>query len=506
MTVNSDNIRYILGLKLKQWRLRHGYTLKELAARTGLSFSYLSEIEKGKKYPKPEKLLQIANALGIPFDEIVSSKMEADLDAVSTLLDSPFIREFPFRLFGIAPREVLDLITNSPQESGAFIRTLAELGKAYDVRLERFLFAALRAYQKLNHNYFPDLEDAAAAFMGEHRLRGGPPIPVEALESILVRKYGYLLDETQITADHDLRVFRSIWIDGTPPRLFLNGKLLPSQKAFILGREIGYQYLNLKTRATTSSWLKIESFEQVLNNFKASYFSGALMIDQHLLRRDCERLFQRPRWDGEALLAVMRRYEVTPEIFLYRLSELLPKFFGLEEMFYLRFHHEAGTEKFSLTKELNLSRVTVPHGVGLNEHYCRRWPGLRLLQEMGSTRKKAKELTATAERLHFIESDTEFFTITLARPLALADKTNASITLGFLIDDTLKKAVRFWNDPALRPVEVNETCERCRLSAEECSVRAAPPVLFRKQQKQEKREEALEAFLSSMQQARPPLP
>ena len=55
--LNSQNLRFILGLKLSQLRKEQGLSLKELAGKAGIAISYLNEIEKGKKYPKPEKIL-----------------------------------------------------------------------------------------------------------------------------------------------------------------------------------------------------------------------------------------------------------------------------------------------------------------------------------------------------------------------------------------------------------------------------------------------------------------
>ena len=49
MELSAENLRYVLGLKLRRLRLERGLSLKELAARSGLAISYLSEIEKGKK-------------------------------------------------------------------------------------------------------------------------------------------------------------------------------------------------------------------------------------------------------------------------------------------------------------------------------------------------------------------------------------------------------------------------------------------------------------------------
>ena len=65
--LDASQLRFTLGLKLKALRQRLDLPLKEVARRSGLAVSYLSEIEKGKKYPKPEKLLRLASALGVPF-------------------------------------------------------------------------------------------------------------------------------------------------------------------------------------------------------------------------------------------------------------------------------------------------------------------------------------------------------------------------------------------------------------------------------------------------------
>jgi hypothetical protein len=500
MKLKGEDLRVILGIKLKQLRQQRRFSLKELAEKTNLSLSYLSEIEKGRKYPKPEKIIELAKALDISFDELVSIKIDEERHPLTGILHSDFIQEFPFDFFGIESREVVDLFTRSPQETGALIRTLLEIARAYDMRVEQFLFAALRSYQKMHRNYFEDLENAAATFLAEHQWKSEPPISREQFEPLLRNEYGYLVDETTLDQYAELKSFRSIWINGRPPKLLLNGKLLPSQKAFLLGREIGFCYLKLKERPITSSWLNVESFEHILNNYKASYFAGALFINRDLLKKDLGHFFQRERWDGDGFLSLMRRYEATPEMFLYRLSQLIPKLFDLQEMFYLRFNNEIGSDRFFLTKELNLSRMTVPHGIGLNEHYCRRWLAITLLKELAERQESGeRHLTlVAAQRSRFVESDAEFFAITLARPLALTEGTNSSITLGFLINDAFKKVVRFWDDPAIPRKDVNETCERCGLSDAQCHERVAPAVIYSKQREQKTRGKVLQELLQEM--------
>jgi transcriptional regulator with XRE-family HTH domain/Zn-dependent peptidase ImmA (M78 family) len=480
---------------LKSLRKEKGQPLKAIAARSGLSVSYLSEIEKGKKYPKPAKLLDLARALEVPFDSLVTLQVEEELDPVKAVFSSSLLREFPFDLFGIEPQDLFDLVTQDPTKAGALLRTFLEVGRLYDVHAEHFLLAALRSYQQMRANYFEEIEEAAASFRRARSWSGRTPPGFPRLAAVLEKEHGYVLDEGTLPAHPDLKSLRSVFREGRPPKLLINGRLMPSQKAFVLAREIGYRVLGLAVRPATSTWIKVESFEQVLNNFKASYFAGALLIDRDLLREDLRRFFARPKWDGEALLDGMRRYDATPETFFYRLTQLIPQFFGLREIFFMRFH-AARTGDFALTKVFNLSRVPVPHGVGSGETYCRRWPGLRLLKAMARAGKRRQGGTVvTARRSYFLDEAAEFFVIAMARPLALSDRTNSSVSLGFLLDDSFRERVRFWDDPAVSPLDVNLTCERCRLSRAECRDRAAPPILYERQQQQRKKEDAVRLLL-----------
>ncbi len=493
--LDADDLRFILGLKARQLRHEAGLGLKDVAGRAGLSISYLSEIEKGKKHPKPGKLLRLAEALGTTYEELVSPKVGAALDPVRSLFGSPFLREFPFGLFGVEPENLLGLLTDAPEKAGALVRAFLEVARTYDVRVEHFLLAALRAYQQMNANHFPELEKEAAAFRSAQGLEPGRAIAPQALAAVLEESWGYEIDTGTLTGDPELGGFRSVYREGPPPTLYLNGRLLPTQRAFILAREIGYRHLGLVERALSSSWLEVESFEQVLNNFRASYFAGAVVIDRESLEEQMRELFARPRWDGDALVACMASYGATPEMFLHRLTELAHRVFGLTELFFMRFNNPAGSETFELTKVFNLSRVPVPHGIGLHEHYCRRWPAMRLLGELARRTggRSAGAPAIAVQRSRFIEEGEEFFVISMARPLALSGATNSGVTIGFLVDDAFKAAVGFWDDPAIPRIEVNLTCERCRL--DDCAERVAEPAIFRGQEAQERKRRALAELL-----------
>jgi len=60
-----------LGRAIKVTRTEQGLERKELARRSGLSYPYLSEIEKGTKRASTEALLPIARALGLRQSELL---------------------------------------------------------------------------------------------------------------------------------------------------------------------------------------------------------------------------------------------------------------------------------------------------------------------------------------------------------------------------------------------------------------------------------------------------
>ncbi|MDA8016829.1 MAG: XRE family transcriptional regulator [Thermoanaerobaculia bacterium] len=506
MDLNPDSLRYILGLKLRSYRQERGWGLKDVAKATGMSVSYLSEIEKGRKYPKPDKIHQLAQALEVPFETLMSPRLDDELRPVRELFNSTFLQEFPFHLFGIEPEALVGLVTEVPSKAGALLSTVLEIGRTYGVRVEHLLFAALRSYQQLNDNYFEDIEDAAAELLRERGWSDRHWIGEEELRELLESEHGIEVDDQTLLQEPDLSSLRSVWIDGPRPRLLINGRLIPSQRAFALGRELGYLRLGLSERSRTSTYINVESFDQVIHDFKAAYFSGALLIQRDLLSLEMEAFFRRDRWAPREFLGLLRRFRTTPETFFYRLSQLLPSRFGLDTMFFVRFANRTGSNHFDLTKILNMSRLPIPLGIEPNERYCRRWSGLQMLKGLamqqagGATRN---EPGVGIQRSTFgatpSSDEGEFLTFTLTRPLVLSDDESTSVNLSFLVSDQLMRKVRFWDDPAIPTSEVGITCERCGIH--ECLERAAAPVYFGARQRQKRQEAALADLLRRQRRA-----
>jgi hypothetical protein len=163
---------------------------------------------------------------------------------------------------------------------------------------------------------------------------------------------------------------------------------------------------------------------------------------------------------------------------MYRLTELLPQYFGIK-LHFLRFNHEGG--QYKLVKHLNMSQVLIPGGSGVNEHYCRRWLAIRILHALegeNNNGNRVGEPMVDAQLSRFVDTDARYLCIALARHLALNPSATSSVSLGFRCDEAFERAVRFANDPAITRLDIDGTCERCRLTPEECSERAAPPYLL----------------------------
>ncbi len=484
MTTDREKVRLIFGLKLKQLRNELGLSTYELATRTGLSPSYLNEIEKGKKYPKSEKVFALAKALDTTYDTLVSLKVSKQLEPVVELLESNILSELPFELFGIEPGYFLEVMASAPAKLSAFISTLIEIGRNYDLRVEQFYISVLRTYQALHDNYFDDLESQADTFLAAHQLPDSSLNGPDWLADVLLNKYGCVVEPFDETTRPELSSLRSVYLPEKN-KLLLNKRLSNEQKAFTLAREVGYHQLNLLIRPLESSVLAAGSFDEVLNNFRASYFARAVLIPRQRLLDGLTTLAQLATWQNDRLIRMMESFAVTPEMFLLRMTNLLTSQFGLKELYFIRFN-QGIDRRFHLTKELHLSRLHTPHGIARNEHYCRRQVSVTILNELRQRQETGQwdgRPICRAQRISFPSSGTSYFVFSIAKS-SPPTPVNSSINIGFPLTRELRKVFRFIDDPAIEETIVGETCERCPIL--DCDVRAADPVVLRKDLKTEK--------------------
>lgn len=493
MNVNTNTERVLFGLKMKRLRQEQGLSFKELAAKVKISISYLNEIEKGKKFPKEEKVALLAAALGVEVDDLVNNAADSELIPVISLLNSNFLSELPLDIFGIDLSKVVEIIANAPAQVGAFISALLEISRNYALKEEHFFFAALRSYLQLHNNYFQEIEDAVSAFKNELSLANNTAQSSEVLKLLLIKKYGYTI-ETGLEEIEELQSLRSVFFPKNK-RLLLNANLNERQLAFQYGKELGFQYLGLKARAKTSSLLKPTSFEEVLNHSRAIYFSVALRLPLETFIENVKTFFNRKEWSAAALEAKMEAQNVSPEMFFQRLTNVMPKFFGMNQLFFLRIKHNTRTGHYEIDKEMQLNRRHPPHSNGLSEHYCRRWVALSIIDKLDKTNK---DVISNAQVSQFVPKGETYLSVSCAHTSTSNAHIQYSLTIGVLLNDVAKDKIAFWNDPAIAHQEVGTTCERC--SIQNCTDRKVPSEILDRKLKLKR----IQSKLEEMSKARLP--
>tara|TARA_R110002167_G_scaffold176104_2_gene375416 strand:+ start:2009 stop:3481 length:1473 start_codon:yes stop_codon:yes gene_type:complete len=474
--MEEDYIKLIFGLKLKQIRTDRNLSLFGLSKLSGISKSYLNEIENGKKYPKTDKIVILSEKLDVPYDNLVSLQLDKNLAPIGEILQSRILKEIPLELFGIKESNLIEIIANAPGKVNAFITTIIEVAKHYSFNRESFYLSSLRSYQQSNYNYFDDLELQVVKFCKAYHIDLNEPVSAKELEEILIEEYGYKINTSDLKKHKELYDLRSVFVPKTKT-LLLASHVDEAQRIFIYAKEIAYNYLNYKLRLYTFPWIKFENFEQVLNNFNASYFAGALVLPRTVMIAQLKSLFQKDIFNKSIFIKTISTFTSSPETFYQRLTNLLPKDFNIQKLFFLRFAHDVGSSNFYLNKELHLPNQQSPHANETNEHYCRRWVSLKVL-----------ELIAISKQDHVFDlqisqypDDVSYLVFSSATKDPFKDNQYRSISIGLLMDKPLKRKIAFLEDPKIKRQMVGITCERCAIT--NCKERKVPPRILEKTKK-----------------------
>ncbi|SOE19780.1 hypothetical protein SAMN06298216_0283 [Spirosomataceae bacterium TFI 002] len=480
MTINQEHVKLIFGIKLRELRNTKGLSLSDLSKKTKISHSYLNEIEKGKKYPKSDKILLIANALEVEYDELVSLKLSNKLQPLAILLQSNFLTEIPFDFFGVEPANLLAIMSDAPDKLSAFINAIINIGRNYNMSVENFHHAAMRSYQEMHNNYFESIEEEAANFRKKH----DSEISLANLSEVLNKDFDIKVKVFKSEEYPVLVNMRSIYKPNTR-ELLIHENTTEIQKTYTVAKEIGFQFMELSPRALSSQAIDSHSFDEVLNSFKASYFAGAILIPREEFKADIENWLAQPTWNADHIESLLEKYNCTPETFFYRLTSILAKFFGIDTLFYMRFESMVGSNEYWLTKEMHLARRLGPQEK-VNEHYCRRWVSIDILDKLAFKQSinTYKKPLIDCQISTMKENGSTYFVMSIARPLNIQKNKNESVNIGFELTDEIKSKVGFIQDNKINKMEVNQTCERCSIF--DCQQRqTAPVVLQAKRQKLE---------------------
>ncbi len=208
MITENESVKLIFGLKIRSLRQQKGLSYQQLSELTKLAISYLHDIENGKKYPKADKILILAKALGVDYDYLVSLTGDKKLQPLIDLISTDFINVIPWEHFGLQPAGMLELFTNTPDKVTTFISTLVKISRAYHLSRDNFYTTALRSYQDMYNNYFEVLETASRAFRDTLNAAEGA-LKAGHLEALLKERFGITTDRRKMGAINSIAHIRS---------------------------------------------------------------------------------------------------------------------------------------------------------------------------------------------------------------------------------------------------------------------------------------------------------
>lgn len=487
MMNSGVDIRMILGLKVKELRTRKSLSFQELSKATGLSVSYLNEIEKGKKYPKGDKIIKLAGALDVSYDYLVSLKVPRKIEPIITLLQSEFLREFPLEMLGLDSQKFVELISASPEKVNAFINTILQVARSYELGRENIYYAALRSFQEINDNHFPELEQAVRDFKQQFDFDSVPTYTKDELIQVLRDYLNVNVGDGELAGSEVLQDIRSFY-DQERRLLSLNSGLTSAQEKFLIMREVAFQFLKSDQRIDITPPVGKHSFTQLLNNFRASYFAVAFLMDKDQMISDIKKFVRSSKWHDQDVLRILEKYDATPEMLMQRLTNILPNHFGFNNLFFLKMIKRPGSDGYRLTKELHLSKLHNPYGNELDEHYCRRWISVGIIDEY--KKEGHQQPIARLQISKYFNTKNHYLCLSIANPNSSDSEEVMSLTVGFQIDRKLKEGIDFLEDPNILEREVHTTCERCPIA--DCRERAAEPWKIERQEKEAAIEKALE--------------
>lgn len=481
--LNKKNVlKFILGLKIRQLRARRKLSLKELADRAELSASYLNEIENGRKYPKIEKLAALAEALDVALEDLVSFKTGRNLHPLLSFLEGGQASKLPLEFLGLYEDDVVDLMGKDPEKFATFVLTILQLSRSFDMKLDDIYAATVRSLIELNDNYFPEMEKLARKIRSEWQLSEN--MNADRLTFLLQEHFGVTVDDQTFSLHTELR-FQNYFYSEQRKKIFLNPELSPNQRKFYLAKVLGQLLLYKDGKISTE-------LNRRMADFKTSYFADALLLEEKSFARELKERFALNEFKADQFKQWIEGYDQSIELIFHRMTQILPTHFKIFELFFLKMSETTESPPI-MNKELHLSQLHRPHGVRMNETYCKRWVAIRSIQafKISEHHKSKGQMIAQISQ---IDEGIEYFSLSYACRSSVKPELIQSYTIGFLINPELKKNIRFLNDSSLLKVTIGQTCERC--PKQDCAERAAGPHHYQAQVQLEQRQKLLTGLSS----------
>ena len=301
----SDKL--LIGPKLRRFRNSLGLTQARMAEDMGISASYLNLIERNQRAMSAKVLLRMASVYDFDISEFSDA---GDAQLVASTYEA--LRSARFADMPVSKNEVEDVVGISPNLARAFQSVLKDgpnkTTESHGPTIRPI--DIVRDFIQANVNYFPEIDDAAAALSEELEL--SKTQPRTALTDRLKTRH----DIAVRIVPSDIMPDMLRWFDRHNQRINLSELLSQSGRRFQLAFQIGM----LEQRDLIDAHLdraKIEGREArgLARTSLANYFAAALLMPYTRFLREAEKT----RYDVELL---SHRFGTSFEQTAHRLTTL----------------------------------------------------------------------------------------------------------------------------------------------------------------------------------------
>jgi len=346
-----------MGVRLKRLREERRLTQAALAAKLGISLSYLNQLENNQRPLTLPVLLALNTAFGLDvhsFSEDDEARLISDLrealadPAIGEQIATADLRELALNMPAVG-RALIGLhrkYRQAAEQSAVLAARLGEDRQAASAILPSTPFEEVRDFFYANNNHIPTLDEAAEAIATRMKFPIGQMAP--ALAAYLEKNHRI---KVALSAFDDLPAGKQRIFDAGTRVMQLSRRLRPGQQAFQFATQIAFLEFDdeLRSIVEKSGFTSAEA-KRLARIGLANYFAGALVLPYTQFLTEAEKRF----YDIELL---GDRFGVGFETVCHRLSTLQrPNARGVP-FFFIRVDRAGNISKRQSATDFHFSRV-----------------------------------------------------------------------------------------------------------------------------------------------------
>jgi len=351
-----------IGPKIKAFRRQMGLQANKLSVQLGISPSYLTLIEGGKRRIDGDLLLKICQELKIELSDL-TSKIDLNLaNNISELLDDKLFEDLD-----ILGPEVQDLVNTNPKIARALIKLgdnykkkdheivskVEDLsGKMIDSRKNSFPGEVVSDFLQENKNYFPKLEEFANTIF--EKINVNNRTTYMELCNFLKKEYGVLVKDV---LPEEGKPFSKIFNKNKKELLLSDYVALETKKLYV-SAQIAHEGAIKDINEYLSKFsFPSEESKKLTKVALLNYCGAAILMPYKLFHTEC----MKNKYDLELL---QNTFATTFEQIAHRVTCLQdPKLSGIP------FHFLRVDIAGNISKRFSLSGIEIPRYGGA----CPRW-------------------------------------------------------------------------------------------------------------------------------------